>query len=277
MSIKYCPNKPTFGLGRLSWLIKSSFSVSLIMISSLSSANNISLSTQRIYLDQENPNTNFVIKNRDNHPQECRLGLTYNNFDEEGKMLPYTGSVPPQNAAEKVARYSPKNFKIEPNQRQAVKFTLRRKRDTSAIEHRSYLTVACKNIIDNTQFNVEGGLVSIPIRPQLQHNVPIIVRPRPLTLTLRFSEIELTGNALTFNLHREGTRSVYGKVKIIDLDTGDTIDESGNFAIYHETKKKNFYMTVPSGLSLNNIKLEFNEYKKEGDMVATWQVTPSND
>ena len=256
--------------------IKLSLSFALALVSSLSYSNNVSLSTQRIYLDQENPNTNFVIKNRDIYPQECSLGILYNDFDEEGKMLPYSGNEPPANAAEKVARFSPKHFKIAPNEKQAVRFTLRRKRDTAAMEYRSYLTVACKNLINSNQFNVVGERVTIPIKPQLQHNIPLIVRPKPLSVSLKFSDVELVDNILSFNLHRQGTRSVYGKVKLVDLDSGSTLDESGNFAIYHETKKKSLYMAVPAGLSLSDIKLEFNENKEEGNAVAMWQTAQSN-
>jgi P pilus assembly chaperone PapD len=256
----------TFGL-----LVKVSFSLGLLILSHLSNANNVSLSTQRIFLDQESPNANFEIKNREIYPQECKLGITYNDFDEIGNMLPYLKSEPPLNAAEKVARFSPKNFRIEPNSKQVVRFTLRRKHDTPPIEHRSYLTVACKNLIDNRIFKVADGQTSIPINPQLQHNIPLIVRPKALSVELRFSDVALKERRLTFKLHREGTRSVYGKVKLVDKQNGETVDESGSFAIYHETKEKLLLMAVPQGLSLNNIKLEFNEAKEEGNAVATWQ------
>jgi hypothetical protein len=256
-------------------LAKYSLSIGLMFVSTLSVANNVSLSTQRIYLDQETPNANFVIRNRDNASQECSLGLTYFQFDEHGSMLPYDGVTPP-NAAENIARYSPKRFNIEPNSKQTVRFTLRRKRDIPAIEHRSYITVSCKNIITSDSVKVDDGLASISIRPQLQHNIPLIVRPKPLTATLQFSDVILDNNRLSFNLHRQGPRSVYGKVKLVDLSSGKTVSESGNFAIYHETKLKSLHMAVPKGLSLNSLKLEFNESKQEGGTFAMWQASPSN-
>jgi P pilus assembly chaperone PapD len=258
-------------------LAKFCLSLGLLFVTTVSVANNISLSTQRIYLDQESPNANFVIKNRDAYPQKCSLGIIYFQFDEQGSMLPYNGTNPPPNAADNIARYSPKHFKIEPNGKQTVRFTLRRKRDITAIEHRAYVTVSCKNLMAVAQVKVSNDLATIPIRPQLQHNIPLIVRPKSLTATLQFSDVALARDKLSFNLHRQGARSVYGKVKLVDKDSGNTLSESGNFAIYHETKHKSLHMAVPSGLSLDSLKLEFNEPEQEGGTFAMWQASPSSD
>jgi P pilus assembly chaperone PapD len=270
------PDKSLQPFGFTTLLTKFSLSITLLFVSTLSNANNISLSTQRIYLDQDSPTANFEIRNRDNYSQECSLGITYFQFDEQGSILPYDGITPPPNAAENIARYSPKHFKIEPNAKQKVRFSLRRKRDITAIEHRSYITVTCKNLMPSEQFTVGNDLVSIPIRPQLQHNIPLIVRPKNLSATLQFSDVVLENNKLSFNLHRQGPRSVYGKVKLVNNSNGDTLSESANFTIYHETTQKSLHMSVPVGLSLNNIRLEFNESEREGGTYAMWQASPSS-
>ena len=258
-------------------MTKYSFVFILFFMSTISFANNISLSTQRIYLDQQHPNANFVIRNRDAIGQSCNLGITYFQFDEEGSMSAYDGTATPVNAAENVARFSPKHFKIEPNGKQIVRFKLRRKSDTPEIEHRSYITVKCKVAQEKDRISVSGELATIPIRAQLQHNIPLIVRPKKLNAKLWFSDVSLTDNKLSLVLHREGTKSVYGKVTLLEKNSGNTLSQSANFAIYHETKAKSLYMTVPEGVSLEHLKIEFNEAKEEGDVSASWQASSAGE
>ncbi|WP_158769193.1 hypothetical protein [Paraglaciecola sp. L1A13] len=241
-----------------------------VILSHLTFANNISLSTQRIYVDQKHSSTNFDIKNRDSTAQKCDLGITYFEFDENGIMSAYSGVSPPDNAAENVVRFSPKHFVIKPNAKQTVRFRLRRKSDTPVVEHRSYVTLQCKSTQASEKISVNGELASIPLRSQLQQNIPLIVRPRKLDATLKFSDVTLVDNKLSFVLSREGTKSVYGKVTVVNKSNGHILNESANFAIYHETKQKYLQMAVQEKISLDGIVLKFNESEREGDLSAVW-------
>ena len=243
-----------------------------MLMPNLVSANNISVSTYRIYLDQDNSSANFVVSNREFIKQKCKLDIAHYKFDETGNMSEYDENESILNAAEELFRFSPKSFDIDANEKQTVRFTLRRKSGTSAIEHRAYLVVNCRELVDEKQrLQIENNLTNIPIRTSLQHNIPIIVRPRKLNASASFTNVALQNNILSFDMLREGERSIYGKVRVLDINSNKIITESSNLVMYLETTKKSFHMAIPNTLSLNEIAIEFNELAVEGgDINVSW-------
>jgi P pilus assembly chaperone PapD len=248
----------------------------LILVFSLLWAMNgnaqIGISTKRIYLDQDNTTSNFVISNRNFQAQDCTLSTTHYNFDEFGSMFEHKGQTLPPYAAENIMRYSPKTFKIDANKKQTVRFTLRRKSNIDAIEHRAYLQIACSEIVEeSTGIASPDGFVKVTLKPKLVQAIPIIVRPRELPASVEFLNVSLQGETLTFDIAKQGNRSVFAKVQVLQRSNSNIISESAAFPIYLETRQKSFNMAIESGLNLNDLVIKLNEQAEFGGTIShTW-------
>ena len=205
----------------------------------------MSISTYRIYLDSDNSSASFLMFNKSAVQEKCRLSLVHNNFDENGKMSHVDGDDLPTNSAKPWIRFSPKNFTAEPLSPQTVRFSLRRKANSEAKEYRSYLEVFCDEVEQVTAKSAKNPKQpSISIKPRLVQNVPIIVRTGKLKAQLSFSEFELIENKLFFNINRQGNRSVYGSLELINKETDEVINYRKNISVYTDTNQVRYDLTV---------------------------------
>jgi hypothetical protein len=238
----------------------------LALISTLS-AQAMSISTYRIYLDSENSSASFVMYNATSLEESCKLSLVHHNFDEFGTISAVDSAVLPDNSASPWIRYSPKNFSAAALSPQTVRFTLRRKANTSAQEYRSYLRVYCK-ANETASSKSESTTTSISVKPRMVQNVPIIVQ-------VNFSNFHLVDNSLHFDIHRQGNRSVYGKIELIDKKSGEVISYRKNISIYTETNLYK-YELPSSDKALNELGVRFVEDTKFGGSIDYQQDATVN-
>jgi type II secretory pathway component PulJ len=228
------------------------------------SAYSVSLSTYRIYLDNQNRDYNFVISNRDNVEQKCRLSITHHNFDKNAIPHMVMGDVLPKNSAVEFFRYSPRNFIIDKFGEQTVRFRLRKKKNTVAQEYRSYLAVNCKkdHNIEALDNNNNAG---VSLAPQLVHQVPIIVRPLRLKTQVEITDVTIIeeGESISFDVTRLGERSIFADIELINTQNNKRLDLIKNVAIYPENNKKSF-IAKSKGIDSKNILIRLTEDKRTG-------------
>lgn len=225
-----------------------------------------SLSTFRIYLDNEHRAESFLIFSKNGKTEECSLSLTHNNFDKESNIQPYKGEELPENSAEPWIRFSPKQFIVDASEPQTIRFTMRRKANTSPQEFRSYLTIKCddKEILDAKK---SANAPTVVIKPRLVQNVPIIVRTAKLEAQLTFTNITTEDNNVKFTIMRTGERSVYGSVELINKETEQVISSLKSISIYPESQYK--HMTLPTnGVPYENISIRFVEDSNYGGTIT---------
>jgi P pilus assembly chaperone PapD len=232
----------------------------------------ISISSRRIYVDYEQGMTNFVVTSREKFDQECNLSLTYNSFDERGNLSHYTGSDLPPYAVDNIIRFSPKQFLLPANQKQTIRFSLRRRPNTPDMEHRSYVVLGCSDVKSETpEVVLNDDSPIFIIKPQLKHSIPIIVRPQKLQVEVSFDNVVVADELLSFDLHRKGNRSVYGYITVVNKDSGEVISTSAPVIIYVETTTKSFHMNLPEAFQQENLVLRFKEdVNQGGDIDITW-------
>jgi P pilus assembly chaperone PapD len=249
------------------------FSVIFLSLTSLTHVwASVGVSSYRLYLDSDNSTESFIISNRLTQPQTCNVDLTHFSFDPQGNMTNYAGSELPQYAADKLIRYSPRNFDLPANQKQTVRFTLRRKNDTAKMEHRAFVRVSCKppkTPVKSTESSKD--FVAVKLSPVLKHNIPLQVRPSKLRATAEFHNVRMAGTTLNFDMHRSGNRSIIGKIAIFDKTTGKLITESGALVMYIETFIKSFTLRLDKVYDLQDLEIKFVEDSRYGgDIIKIW-------
>jgi P pilus assembly chaperone PapD len=237
----------------------------------------ISLSTFRIYLDSDNSTASFVMFNKTADKEKCELSLVHNNFDEGGQMLPVPSDVIPANSAEPWMRYSPKNFVVEASSPQTVRFTMRRKANTEAAEYRSYLRITCDPYEKKTESSNSDAdnVAKISIKPRIIQQVPIIVRTGKLDASLSFSDISLQNETLIFHVNREGNRSVYGSLELINKSNNDVVSFKRNVSVYTDSQSVKHDLTT-LGIPLEQLAIRFVEDTAYGGSINYEQDALAN-
>lgn len=228
--------------------------ISLLTITTMLSFSSqaASLTTFRIYLDEETRNNSFVVFNDGTEAEKCHLSLAHNNFDDEGNMSKYQGDKLPDNSAKNWIRFAPKRFTLTAAKSQTVRFSMRRKANAKAAEYRSFLRVDC-SAVDR---NPENKQVSVS--PRLVHNVPVVVRMGKLDATMSFADFSLDGDFLTFKILRSGTRSTYGKVALFNKETGEMLSSQSGLSIYPESSSTEFVLST-RGQPVSNLVIKYLE------------------
>lgn len=234
---------------------------------------NIGISTYRLYLDTEHNTENFIVTNRLDTSQQCEMGYSHYTFNELGDMGEYKREIIPENSASKLVRFSPKRFTLEAKQRQTVRFTFRRKKDVSAIEHRAFVTVNCKPEIQKMEMSQDNdsSLVNVSFKPTLTHNIPLVIRPKRLNASAEIIDVKMDGDFLIFDIIRGGSRSIYGKVQVLEKDNGKLITESKKLVMYIETTNKHFKLDLGTKYALDDVRVLFTEQKHHsGALNIEW-------
>jgi hypothetical protein len=233
----------------------------------------MSLSTYRIYLDNDNSTASFVMYNKSTVAETCRLRLVHNMFDETGQLTQLDDNVIPENSAKPWIRFSPKNFTADGRTPQTVRFTLRRKANSEPAEYRSYLEVYCDKVVDTTpqsQGDINSDAPIIGVKPRLVQNVPIVVRTGQLDAEISFSNMSIKGESIFFNVNRTGNRSVYGEIQLVNKNNDEIISYTRNNSLYTETTSSAQKLAV-KGFSINELALRFKEDKKYGGTITHQQ------
>tara|TARA_R110000868_G_scaffold173576_1_gene409767 strand:- start:234 stop:1040 length:807 start_codon:yes stop_codon:yes gene_type:complete len=266
MRIKFLTAKLAASLGLLS-----------VMLTMPLTSNAVNLTTYRIYLDDNNRSESFIVFTRDVVPEDCTLNMKHFSFDQNGKMSLYSGSELPANSAEEWVRFSPRNFVIQPGKPQTIRFSMRRKPNTESQEYRSYVSVACEDIVAEPAQkdpNAPKDRPTVSVKPKLVQNVPLIIRTGPLDVEASFSDIQIKGNIVHGNILRSGKRSLYGRIALVNKKNDEEIAFIDAVSVYPETTSYSFEI---SALNDDNIPVEQMALKFIEDEIYGGSLTIQKD
>jgi len=218
-----------------------------------------SLGTYRIYLDSENKQQKFIVKNNSQTPEKCEISFSYMSYTDSGIVVKQSKSEQAilSESAIKRLRFSPRQFTIKPKSFQYVAFNYRRQINDTPAEHRTYANIQCLKV--DTEIK-EG----ISLKPTIMHSVPLVIRTGKTTdldAKLVFSQIDQQTNSITFRLTHQGNRSVFGDLNLIDAK-GDKLKVlQQNVVIYPEMKYKDFSLSL-GNFTNKNMRIAFQEKGK---------------
>jgi fimbrial chaperone protein len=200
-----------------------------------------STSRYEVYFEEKRmlPSGEFVTLNKDGTIVETKL-----TTDEALISQMKSASIA------KYVRYSPRRMTLEPEQGGRVRLALRAPKDLPAGEYRSYIVfhqipLAPKAL--NTDANKDNQSLSLTISAYMKIAIPVFLRVGDLKadISLNTGTLELSqGNqSLQVTLHRQGARSSYGSLDIINPLDNQVLGSLKNAAVYHELNEKSY--TVP--------------------------------
>jgi P pilus assembly chaperone PapD len=246
--------------------------VFLVLLSNL--VNAASFGTYRIYLDSDNSQDKFIVKNNTVFPEQCKVSFSYVLYKENGEVIKLTESE--QNKLSKAAvdrfRFSPRQFTIQPKSFQYVTFKYRRQINDSTAEHRTYVNYRCIPVKDKPQ------QTGVNLSPLIAHSIPLVLRTAPLnkmTLQLSFSNIQKLDKSVSFRLQHSGNRSFVGDILLMTEDGQELQTLQRNFAFYPEMKYKDLTFSLGAHHNIK-VKIIFQESSLYGGN-ATFELNLQGD
>jgi P pilus assembly chaperone PapD len=251
-------------LSLLSWQKLAKFLILSAAVMSLSVNAGVGVSTIRIYLDNDKSEENFLVYSKDPKLQHCTLWVKHYGIAEDGRIISLADDFQPDNSAEPLIRYSPKTFSLAAAQTQSVRFRMRRKPNIEDAEYRAFLVVDCE--FDETDLSKDREDVQYGLVPRLRHNIPIVVRTAKLDASVEITNINVSEESISFSILRQGTRSVYGRLELIDTRTDRVVADNSHFVLYPETSKKQVQFPT-KGVNPKDLGIRFIENAKEGGSI----------
>jgi len=225
-----------------------------------------SLTEYRVYLDDNNRVKKYILGNSSMNKELCEIEFMNMRFDKKGKEDKSISPIFLQSKTEELLskiKYSPSKITLEPITTQTVNFVLKRSvKNEEAKEYRAYIDFRCKKAFENTD-KVNG--IQVSVTPTIVQRVPIIIRTGELEANLSFLDIKRDNRNLDITFSFQGTRSVYGDLKLYSSDI--MISQKKGIAIYPETSQKNVAINIPSKYLTKELKLVFEEREAFGGNI----------
>jgi len=175
----------------------------------------------RIVFDKNQRAAQVELINQGRTPETYRISIVNRRMTEDGEIKSADTPEAGEQFADTMLRFSPRQVTIAPGSSQTVRMLLRKPADLATGEYRSHLQfdrVADATPEDSVEAAADGsaGKVGVVITALVGASIPVIVRQGETDAHVALAQLALqpasadAGPLLTFEIRREGNRSVYG-------------------------------------------------------------------
>lgn len=236
----------------------------------------------RIVFDKQRA-AQVELMNQGKQPETYRINLVNRRMGPNGEFIAIDSPGPGEQFADPLIRYSPRQVTIPPGGSQIVRILLRKPDNLPAGEYRSHLqfdrvaeAAGASSVEDVAKRDNPG--VGVVIQALVGASIPVIVRHGETQAKAGLSDLALQAPApgapqglLSFQLNRDGNRSIYGDL-VADFTTpaGVTFEvaRAGGVAVYtpNPTRRVQLPLHLPAGQALptGTLKLSFRERPEAG-------------
>jgi P pilus assembly chaperone PapD len=231
-----------------------------LMVSPFSSAfaqgaGDLLVAPTRVVLDGAR-GTEVILNNIGVAPATYRISLELRRMRPDGSLEEIE-----QNAANAVEAttlsmisYAPRRVTLPPNQPQSIRIGIRAPQSLPDGEYRAHMLF--RAIPDSKPAVVSTGPkegVSIALTPIYGVTIPIIVRQGNLSAKAAISDARIEKGAerdtFSFALARSGTRSTYGRIRVIKSGVDKPLIDARGIAVYAELADRRVTFPVDAALS----------------------------
>jgi hypothetical protein len=235
----------------------------------------------RIVFDKQRA-AQVELMNQGKTPETYRIHLVNRRMGPNGEFIAIDQPGPGEQFADAMLRYSPRQVTIPPGGSQVVRILLRKPDDLAAGEYRSHLQfdrvaeASGANSVEEVARR-GGQEVGVTIQALVGASIPVIVRQGETSAKLDLADLAVqppTAGApglLSFQMKREGNRSVYGDLLATFTTTAGVTFEvarAGGVAVYvpNASRRVQLPLQLPSGNTLpgGTLTLAFRERPESG-------------
>jgi fimbrial chaperone protein len=237
-----------------------------MMVASPSAMADLMLFPTRVVFEKDQRSTQVELVNQGKTPETYRITLVNRRMGELGDFTAIDKAGPGDKFADTMVRYSPRQVTIPPGATQTVRIMLNKPADLAPGEYRSHLQfdrvadASGSNSIENLG-NTDGSKVGVVLNALVGASIPVIIRHGEAQLTVSLSDVVVqpapageTGSVLSFLIHRDGNRSVYGDLAATFTPKGSNtpidLAKAGGVAVYvpNPLRRARMPLQMPEGV-----------------------------
>ncbi|MDR7331855.1 molecular chaperone [Roseateles asaccharophilus] len=236
----------------------------------------------RIVFDKQRA-AQVELMNQGSTAETYRINLVHRRMGPNGEFIAIDSPGPGEQFAEPMLRYSPRQVTIPPGGSQIVRILLRKPDGLAEGEYRSHLQFdrvaeasGSSSVEDLARRDQKA--VGVTIQALVGASIPVIVRQGDTHAKLELTDIAVqppaAGSAagqLSFQMRREGNRSVYGDLLATFTTTAGVTFEvarAGGVAVYtpNAARRVQLPLQMPAGgkLPAGVLRVSFKERPESG-------------
>jgi len=248
------------------------------------SASILQILPTRVVFEGNKRSADVFLKNRGDNDGEYRVSLRNQRMTPEGKfeIIEKGQGLPDELFADKMIRYAPRRVNISKDlsaEPQTIRLVLRKPRNLPDGEYRSHLLFTSIPSIEEAGTQESG----MSFKATVEITIPLIIRQGELNAKISLSNANIRKNdkgiyILKVTLDREGTRSIYGDLEVLQTLNGEAqrISYMRGLAIYLPTTSRTIEVPInlpPDGLAAGAVTINFKENPTfGGDEQASLEV-----
>ena len=228
--------------------------LSAFVLIPLNEANAVRISMKRVIFSEGKKSETITIINNTTEEKTYRLGWRKYVMDEKKSLRAVDDDIVKETFtdwADDMVRYAPRRVVVAPGASQQIRLLFRRPANLEEKEYRSHLWIVTENKpneFDKGEKPSQGHSVKLAVQPAI--SLPVFVRNGNLSATASISDTAakiLPDNKLevSFTLHREGNRSLYGDFDFICSDSQLVMHQVRGVSIYTEISKRFLDFKIP--------------------------------
>ncbi len=216
----------------------------------------------------------ITLVNRGSSEGQYRILLKNKSMTDTGSFAEFDKTAAPEWAADKFIRYSPRSVRISDGGFQKIRLMIKKPSGLAPGEYRTHMVFRSSKEQKNPILEPDQEL-SFSFEPIVEISIPIIVRHGKLTATVAMDNIKLEGSDIYFSIKREGTRSLYGDLKVYLVSASSDellVGFRKGIAVYYPNEARNMRLKLdlPELKGAERFKLVFEEDPYYGgDLQAT--------
>lgn len=242
-------------------------------------AGDLLVAPTRVVLDGAR-GSEVVLNNVGDASATYRITLELRRMKTDGQLedVAPTAATAKETAALGLISYAPRRVTLAPNQPQTIRIGARLPAGLADGEYRAHMLFrAIPDAVPAVTVKPRPGL-SIALTPIYGLTIPVIVRKGALTATSTISDVRVTRGTqptLAFRLTRQGTRSLYGRVRITKAGTAKPLFEARGIAVYTEVAERRVALPIDSQVAAaltGPVTVDYLEDNDTGALIATTSV-----
>jgi len=184
----------------------------------LADGSNVLIFPKRVVFSERTRSAEVTLVNRGNKPVTYRISLVDRRMTSTG-ALEDADSTSEAFSARPLLRYSPRQILVRAGERQTVRIAVRKPEDLEPGEYRSHLlakALPAEGEVASIEAAANPNAMGVRITPLPGISIPVIVRHGELAASVGLSDLAFENTSpdapptLSFQLERDGLRSVYG-------------------------------------------------------------------
>jgi P pilus assembly chaperone PapD len=214
-------------------------------------AGDLLVAPTRIIFERAARSSEITLTNIGDAPATYRISLEFKRMTADGQLIDVTEPSETEKLTQSMIRYAPRKILLAPGQPQQIRLSLRKPENLADGEYRVHMLFRAIPEEGIEQLAAQTGEpqgISIQLRPIYGITIPIFVRHGSIDAKAVINNVSQTSvdgqPMLAVNIGRDGKKSVYGAIKILQAGAKKPVGYVRGVAVYPEVNQRTILVPI---------------------------------